>query len=43
MPKKALHVLWYAVLLGLVVMVMDKVFGGLTGGLKTGLGRTLGI
>jgi hypothetical protein len=38
-----MHVLWYACLLGLAIMVIEKVTGGITGGLKTGLGKSLGI
>jgi hypothetical protein len=43
MPRRVLHILWFATLLGLAVMVFDRVFGGLTSGLKTGLGKSLGV
>jgi hypothetical protein len=43
MGKRIVNVVWYAALLGLVVILLDKVFGGMTGGLKKGLGSSLGI
>lgn len=43
MGGRVVRIVWYAALLGFVVIILDKVFGGMTGGLKTGLSRSIGV
>lgn len=43
MGGRIVRIVWYGFLLGVVVLLLDKVFNGMTGGLKTGLGKSLGM